>query len=164
VSCLLKEGRSILPSPFEDVGKSLTEFPVVVHGEDGGSLWVKPMTIVSETSPEGERLRPLKWSAMNLRLPKRMVSPRKQPPHDKHSLLVATTSGDDGTIKTFRGKAHCKSSFLVCQLLVFFAPVRYNVVKITRSCSEVVLQTTKQTIVYPGSSLSLEVIVLRLAV
>jgi hypothetical protein len=153
-----------VPPKRGDVGKSSTEFPVVVRGGDGGSLWVKPMTIVSETSPEGERLRPLKRSAMNLRLPKRMVSPSEKPPHDKHSLLVATTSGDDGTIKTFRGKARYKSPFLVCQLSVFFAPVRYNVAKITRSFSEVVLQTTKQTIVYPGSSPSLEIIVLRPAV
>jgi hypothetical protein len=46
-------------------------------------------------------------------------------------------------------------------LSVFFAPVRYMVVKIMRSCSEVVLRTTKHTMVYPGSCPSLEVIALR---
>jgi hypothetical protein len=46
-------------------------------------------------------------------------------------------------------------------LSVFFALARYMVVKIMCSCSEVVLQTTKHTMVYPGSCPSLEVIVLR---
>jgi hypothetical protein len=45
-------------------------------------------------------------------------------------------------------------------MLVFFAPARYRVVKIACSCPEVVLQTTKHTMVYPSSSSSLEVIVL----
>jgi hypothetical protein len=48
-------------------------------------------------------------------------------------------------------------------ILVFFAPARYRVVKITRSYSEVVLRTIKHTMVYPGSGSSLEVIDLRLA-
>jgi hypothetical protein len=38
------------------------------------------------------------------------------------------------------------------------------VVKITHSSSEVVLQTTKHTMIYSGSSPSLEVIALRLVV
>jgi hypothetical protein len=67
---------------------------------------------------------------------------------------------DEGTIIISRGKASCKSLFLAHQLLVFFASGRYNVVKSTRSYSRVVLQTTKHTIVYPGSDPSLEVIAL----
>jgi hypothetical protein len=47
---------------------------------------------------------------------------------------------------------------------LFFTPVRYKVVKIVRSYSEVVLQTIKHTMVYPGSGPSLEVIALRPAV
>jgi hypothetical protein len=43
-------------------------------------------------------------------------------------------------------------------LSVFFTPARYMVVKITRSCSEVVLQTTKHTMIYLDSGPSLEVI------
>jgi hypothetical protein len=43
---------------------------------------------------------------------------------------------------------------------MFFVPTRYRVVKIARSYSEMVLQTTKHTIIYPGSGPSLEVIVL----
>jgi hypothetical protein len=58
---------------------------------------------------------------------------------------------DEETIGTSRGKAHCKSFFLGCQLPVFFAPARYMVVKIACSCFEVVLQTTKHPIVYLGS-------------
>jgi hypothetical protein len=42
----------------------------------------------------------------------------------------------------------------------FFAPARYMVVKITRSCSDMVLLTIKHTIVYHGSCLSLKVIAL----
>jgi hypothetical protein len=50
---------------------------------------------------------------------------------------------DDGTIRTSRGVARYKSPFSGCQLSVFLAPIRYRVVKITCSCSEVVLQTMK---------------------
>jgi hypothetical protein len=46
-------------------------------------------------------------------------------------------------------------------LSVFFAPARYRVVKITHSYSEVVLWTTKHTIVYRSSGPSVEVIALR---
>jgi hypothetical protein len=49
-------------------------------------------------------------------------------------------------------------------LSVLFAPAIYRVVKITCSCSEVVLQTKKHSMVYPGSGPSLEVIALRPAV
>jgi hypothetical protein len=34
---------------------------------------------------------------------------------------------------------------------IFFAPVRYRVVKIARSCLEMVLRTTNHTIIYLGS-------------
>jgi hypothetical protein len=47
---------------------------------------------------------------------------------------------------------------------MFFALANYVVVKITRSSSDVVLQTTKHTVIYPGSGCSLEVIDLRLVV
>jgi hypothetical protein len=43
---------------------------------------------------------------------------------------------------------------------VFFAPANYGVIKIVYSSSEVVLQTTKHTMIYPGSGPSLKVIVL----
>jgi hypothetical protein len=35
---------------------------------------------------------------MNSRLPKKIVSPREKPPHDRCSSSAATTSADDGTI------------------------------------------------------------------
>jgi hypothetical protein len=47
------------------------------------------------------------------------------------------------------------------QLLVFFALTRYRVVMIMHSCSEVVLRTAKNTIVYRDSGPSLEVMALR---
>jgi hypothetical protein len=52
------------------MGNSSVEFPLMVCGEDGGPLRAEPMMIVSKTSPNGERLRLLKLSVMNLRLPK----------------------------------------------------------------------------------------------
>jgi hypothetical protein len=69
---------------------------------------------------------------------------------------------DEGTIRTFRGKGRSKCPFLAHQLWVFFASARYRVVKIMHSCSEVVLWTTKNTMVYSGSGPSLEIIALRL--
>jgi hypothetical protein len=119
VSCLLGEGRSILPSPFEVMWNSLVEFPILARSEDGSPSRVEPMTTAGESSPMVERLRPPKQSTMNLRLLKRMVSPREKTSHDGNSPLAATMSADDGTIETSRGKVHCKSPFLVHQLSVF---------------------------------------------
>jgi hypothetical protein len=111
------------------------------HGRcgDSGPPWAKPMTTVSELPPMGLRLRPPKRSAMNLILPKWMVSSREKSSHDKRSPPAATMSVYDGTIGTSRGKACRKSPFLACQLSVFFAPARYRVVKIARSYSKMVL-------------------------
>jgi hypothetical protein len=47
---------------------------------------------------------------------------------------------------------------------VCFEPTRYRVVKIARSYSEVALETTKHTVIYPSFGPSLEVIALCLAV
>jgi hypothetical protein len=71
------------------------------------------------------------------------------------------TIADEGTIRTFRRKGCYKSPFLASQLLVFFEMTRYRVVKMACFYSDVVLQTTKHTIVYPGSGSSMEVIALR---
>jgi hypothetical protein len=70
VPCLLREERSVLPSSSESVWNSSAEFPVMARSGDGGLLRVEPMTVASEPSPRGERLRPLKRSVMNSRLPK----------------------------------------------------------------------------------------------
>jgi hypothetical protein len=71
---------------------------------------------------------------------------------------------NEGTIETSRGKARCKSHFLAHQLLVFFVPTIYRVVKIACSNSEVVLRTSKNTVIYPGLGPTLKVVDLRLAV
>jgi hypothetical protein len=47
------------------------------------------------------------------------------------------------------------------EMLVFFASARYRTVKIAHSGSEMVLRTTKHTIIYPDSDPSSEVIALR---
>jgi hypothetical protein len=126
-------------------------FPVRGHGEplDGvpslGALrgqWPTAGGIHDngiEPSHMGETLRPPKWSVMNSRLSKRMVLPRENPPHNKRSPPAATVSTDDGTIGTSRGKARCKCPFLARQLQVLFSSARYRVVKITCSCSKMVL-------------------------
>jgi hypothetical protein len=60
--------------------------------------------------------------------------------------------------------AFCKSLFLTYQLSVFvgvFCTEKNRVVKIVHSSSEVVLQTIKHMVIYPGSGPSLEVIALR---
>jgi hypothetical protein len=128
---------------------------------DGDPLWVEPMKVTRELFLLGERHRPLKLSAMNLRLPKWTVSLREKPLHVKQSPSVEASSADEGTIGRSRGKARCKSLFLVRQLLVFFAPTRYRVVKIVCSSSDVILQIMKHTMIYPGSAPSSEVIALR---
>jgi hypothetical protein len=106
---------------------------------DGGPSQEETMMSVSKPPPMGERLRASKWLAMKSRLPKRMVLPREKPLQHKRSPPAAIASAYGGTIGTSRGKARCKSPFLMCQLSVFFAPARYTVVKITCSCFEVVL-------------------------
>jgi hypothetical protein len=58
------------------------------------------------------------------KLPRRMGSLRENPLHIRHSPSVATVIADEETIRTSRGKARCKSLFLVHQLSVFFTPVR----------------------------------------
>jgi hypothetical protein len=138
--CLLGEGEP--PSPPEAMWNSLVESPIMAPSGDDGQLWVEPMMMASEPSPLGERLRPLKHSAMNLRLPKRMVWMREKQSHDRCSLSAATKSTDEGTIEISRGKERCKSPFLVHQLSVFVAPIGYRVVKIMCSSSKVVLRTT----------------------
>jgi hypothetical protein len=72
-----------------------------------------------------------------------MVLPGAKPTPVGLLSLVMNKSIGDGTIRTSRGKAQCKSPFLAHQVLMFFATARYRVVKITCSCSEVVLRTMK---------------------
>jgi hypothetical protein len=97
---------------------------------------------------------------MNSRLPKWMVLYVARPTSVGLWPLAMKESFSEGTIRMSRGKARCKSYFMVSQLLVLFAPVRYRVIKIVHSYSEVVLQTTKHTIFYPSSVPFVEVIAL----
>jgi hypothetical protein len=97
---------------------------------------------------------------MNSKLPRQMVSPGEKPPHVKCSPSVEKTSVDEGTIGTSRGKAHCKSPFLACQLSVFSSPANYGAVKIAHSISEVVLPAMKHTMIYHAFGPSSKVIAL----
>jgi hypothetical protein len=101
---------------------------------------------------------------VNSKLSKWMVLPRARPMSVGLLLLAMKRSFGEGTIRTSRGKAHCKSPFLAHQLSVFFALARYRVVKIAHYSFEVVLRTTKHTVVYSSLGPSLKVIALRLAV
>jgi hypothetical protein len=111
----------------------------------------------------GEMLRTPKRLVMNSRLSKRMFLLREKPPHDMRSLSAATSSADDRTIETSRGKARYKSPFLACQLSVFFIS-KNRVVKNVHSSFEMVLRTTNHTMIYPGSFPSSKVIVIHPAV
>jgi hypothetical protein len=139
--CLPEKGRSVLTSPLGAMGNPSLGSPIMVHCRSSGPPWVGPMMTAPEPSPRGERLRPSNWSLMKSRFPKQMVSPREKPSRDKCLPPAAVTNTDDGTIRTSRGKARCKSPFQACQWPVFFAPVRYRVVKITCSYSKVVMRT-----------------------
>jgi hypothetical protein len=50
---------------------------------------------------------------------KTLVLLRVKPPHIKRSLSAEIVSADEGTIRTSRGKARCKSPYLACQLSMF---------------------------------------------
>jgi hypothetical protein len=65
---LLGEGRSILPYLSEVMWNSSAETPVMARSGDGGPPRAELMTMESEPSPMGERLRPPKWLAMNSKL------------------------------------------------------------------------------------------------
>jgi hypothetical protein len=77
------------------------------------------------------------------------------------SLFSFTTSSSFFLLALILGFSIRLSSLSLLSLLVFFALASYRVVKIACSCSEVVLQTIKYTMVYPSSGPSLEVIALR---
>jgi hypothetical protein len=87
-----------------------------------------------------------------------MVLPGARPTPVKWLPLAMNESFGEGTIRTSRGKARWKSPYLARQMSMLFAPARYRVVKIVHSYSEVVLRTTKHTMVYPALGPSLKVI------
>jgi hypothetical protein len=47
-SCLLGEGRSVLPSLLGAVGNPSVEYPAMVHCGGGGPLWAGPMMMTPE--------------------------------------------------------------------------------------------------------------------
>jgi hypothetical protein len=67
----------------------------MAHNRVGGPLRGEPMKVELKSFLLGERLRPVKQSAMNSRLPKRMVLLREKPPHVKHSPSVEMVSADE---------------------------------------------------------------------
>jgi hypothetical protein len=88
-----------------------------------------------------------------------------QPTQDNHDHMVNKLESETTITRSFsqqkymsphdkrQGKVkkdlkHIKCYDIGHYGLVFFPPARYRVVKITRSCSEVVLRTTNHTMVY----------------
>jgi hypothetical protein len=86
---LLGGGKLILPSSFKAMEDPSMGCLVMARCGDGGPPWVESMAMASELSQVQERLRPPKRSAMNSRLPKRIILPREKPPHDRRSSSVA---------------------------------------------------------------------------
>jgi hypothetical protein len=99
MTCLLGERRSSPPSLSEAMWNFLVESPVMAYSGDDGPPWVEPMVVTLELLLQGERLRPLKQSTMNSRIPKRMVLLREKPSCEKHSLSAAIVIADERTRK-----------------------------------------------------------------
>jgi hypothetical protein len=146
--------------PVLDVAPSSSDNSPRVACREGDPLWTIPTYMAPKSRSWGERLRWPNRSTMNSMLPKWMPLPEARPTPVGLLSLVMNESFGDGIIRTSRRKAHCKSPLLAHQLSVFFAPARCRVVKITCSCSEVILRTTKHTIVYSGSGPCYKVIAL----
>jgi hypothetical protein len=131
-------GGSRAPPVPEAASSSLKDSPRVVHGE-GGPPWTIPTNMVLESHSQGERLRwPRRWM-VNSRLLKWMVLSRASPTPVGLRPLAMKESFGEGTIGMSKGKACYNSTFLACQLSIFSATTRYRVVKIVRSCSEMVM-------------------------
>jgi hypothetical protein len=156
-------GDPELPTAPEVAPPSLDESSRAVC-KDGDPLCTIPTKMVPESPSTGERLRRPRRSAVNSRLPKQMVSPGARPMSDRLLPLAMKESLGEITIGTSRGKAYYKSPYLARQLSVFLPSTRYMKVNIMCSYFEVVLQTIKHTMIYPGSCPSLEVIALHLVV
>jgi hypothetical protein len=60
-------------------------------------------------------------------------------------MLDSTLTPDRAMAKLLQVKTY----YMICVLSVFSTPANYGVVMITRSSSEVVLQTLKHTMIYP---------------
>jgi hypothetical protein len=73
---------------------------VMVHYRSDGPPWAGPMMTAPEPPPMGERLRPPNRLAMNSRLPKWMVLPRRKPSPGECSHVVTGMNANDGTIRT----------------------------------------------------------------
>jgi hypothetical protein len=147
----VNRGHHVAPSgaegsrapPMPEVAPSSSKDSLRVVCNDGDLLCTIPTNTARESHSWGERLRRPRRLMVNPWLLKRMVLPGARPTPVGWLLLATKASFDEGTIETSRVKARYKFPFLAHQLSVFFAPTRYRVVKITHSCSKVVLCTTK---------------------
>jgi hypothetical protein len=113
-----KGGRSFFPARRSE--NSSVESLIVARCVVDAPLRVEPTKMAPSLPLIGDRLWPQKYSVMNSKFPRRTGLPRENPPHARRSPSVVMAIEDDGTIRMSRGVARCKSSFLACQLSVFF--------------------------------------------
>jgi hypothetical protein len=105
------------------MGNPSVEYLVMAQYRGSGPMQAGPMTMAPEPSPGGE-VQAAELISDELKIPKVDSFTEGKPSHDKCSPPAVAASANDGTIGTSRGKAHCKSPFLACQLSVFFAWTR----------------------------------------
>jgi hypothetical protein len=116
----VRESRAPPPPLSPLVALSSSEDSLRAVCRDGDPSYTIPMKMELESHSWGEILRWPRRSTVNSRLPKRMVLPRARPMSVGLLPLAMKESFGEGTIRISKGKAHCKSPFLVHQLLVFF--------------------------------------------
>jgi hypothetical protein len=154
----LERGEPKLSPSLETESSSLGDSSRVACS-DGDPLWAMPPTTALESPPSGDGLKLLEWSVMNSRSSKWMA--------DVLSELDVEPSRccrwrrwvyiDEGTIGMSRGKARYKSPswHTNCRC---FCTSKNRVVEIAHSSFEMVLRTTKHTVIYPSLCSSSEVI------
>jgi hypothetical protein len=108
----------VAPPPSEEYLRAVCK--------DGDQLCTIYTKMVPESPSSGERLKRPRRSTVNSKLSKQMVSPRARPTPVGLLPLATNESFSEVTIRTSKGKACCKSPFLVRQLSIFFSLTRYR--------------------------------------
>jgi hypothetical protein len=130
---------------------------------DGDPLRSMPPTTMLESSPSGNKHKLSRWSVMNSRPLKRMAGSWVSSTLKKEMPPAAVGLCRWNHQNVWRNSALQIPVPSALTVGVFYTG-KNRVVKIARSSSEMVLLTTKHTMISPGSGPSLEVIALSLAV
>jgi hypothetical protein len=100
--------------PVPDAPPSSSEDSPRAACKEGYPLWTIPMKMAPESHSLRERLWWPKRLLMNCSLPKCLALPGAKPTLVGMLSLVTNESFGDRIIRMSRGKARCKSSYLVC--------------------------------------------------